>query len=259
MRAPLIVSMFLGLFLVSQVNAQDAAKTGEAAAPQKVDMKNIEQKYWQPSDQSYSVVQSRTYAKEKKFGVSLQTGPLLMDDWSTGFTFDTAISYYFSERWGVELQGTFYSLDDNDFVGEIASKGGAPDHGKAKSFIGAYARWVPFYSKMSFMGNKVIYFDMSFGLGAGLMSYEQQLTDGVPAPNSGRVTEAQSAPAVAFDISQTYFISPKLAFRADYKMRFFNEEIVAYNDKGGGVLKGDKLRDDLTTVTSLNFGLTYFF
>jgi outer membrane beta-barrel protein len=257
MKASLIISMILSLFLVAQVNAEEAAKSEESAAPQKVDMKNIEKKYWQPSDQSYTVVQSRTYAKEKKFGLSLQSGPVLMDQWSTGFVFDAALSYYFTERWGVELQGTVYSIDDNDLIGIIIDKGGLPDHGKASNFVGAFARWVPIYSKMSFMGNKVIYFDMSFGLGVGMMGYDQQLSDG----GTGRVTQSKSTPSIAFDISQAYFISPKLALRVDYKMRFYNEEIVNYNTKGGAPseAKGAKIRDDLSNATSLNMGITYFF
>lgn len=258
MKATLIVNMILALFLTATQTwaADEKAEGSEEAAPQKVDMKNIENKYWQPSDQSYTVVQSRTYAKEKKIGVSLMPGLLMLDDWSTGFSLDAAVSYYFSERWGVELQGTFYSLDDNDFVDEIASKGGQPDHGKATNFMGVFARWVPFYSKMSFMGTKVVYFDMSLGLGAGLLSYEQQLTDGT---TSGRDTKSASSPSVAFDVSQTYFINPKLALRVDYKMKFYNEEVLAYNTKPGGINKGDKLRDDFSNVTTLNLGLTYLF
>lgn len=264
MKASMIVSVILGLFLAVQVNAQEAPKKEEAAAktkeeaPQKVDMNNIEKKYWQPSDQSYSVVQSRTYAKEKKFGVSLLGGPILMDSWSTGFNFEVAASYYFTERWGVEVQGSFYSTDDSDTTKKIFEMNGSPDFGRVTSFMGVMARWVPFYSKMSFMGSKVVYFDMSFGLGAGLIGYEQQLST---VGGGGRTNESASAPAVAFDVSQTYFINPKFAFRVDYKMRFFNEEILAYNAGNHGGTTGDvlKLRDEFNNISSLNLGVTYYF
>ncbi len=264
MKATMIISTILTMFLAFQANAQDkkesealATEAPAAAAPKKVDMKNIEDKYWQPSDQSYSVVQSRTYAKEKKIGVSLLGGPVLMDAWSSGFNLDVAVSYYFTERWGVELQGAVYSLDDNDATKNIFELSGAPDFGRVTSFYGAVARWVPFYSKMSFMGTKVVYFDMSFGLGLGLVSYDQQRQ--VSTVDSTRTEVSQTAPAVQFDVSQTYFITPKLAFRVDYKMRFFNEEIVAFNTKGTGEQIGEKLRDELTDISSLNLGVTYYF
>lgn len=252
MKAAVIVSMMLNLFIGAAAFAQEEPK---AAAPQKVDTKNIEAKYWQPSDESYSVVQSRTYAKAKKFGVSLMTGPVLMDSWSSGFNFDAALSYYFTERWGVELQGSFYSTDDNETVEKIFDLGGAPDYGRVTSFYGVMARWVPFYSKMSFMGTKVVYFDMSFGLGAGLIGYDQIVEGSAPGTQA---TETASSPSVAFDISQTYFINPKLAVRVDYKMRFFNEEILSYNVKDG-YQKGEKIRDEFNNISSLNFGLTYYF
>ncbi len=257
MKAAVIVSMILNLFIgLSMGTSAFAQDEPKAAAPQKVDTKNIEAKYWQPSDESYSVVQTRTYAKAKKFGVSLQTGPILMDSWSEGFSFEAAASYYFTERWGVELQAGVYSTDDNDSVDAIFALGGVPDFGRVTSFYGAMARWVPFYSKMSFMGTKVVYFDMSFGLGAGLISYEQQRQ--VSTSDTTRTEVSQTAPAIQFDISQTYFINPKLAFRVDYKMRFFNEEVIAYNTKPG-VAIGEKIEDKVTNASSLNLGVTYYF
>lgn len=257
MKATKILSAILTLFIAFQASAQEE---GAAEAPKKVDMQDIEKKYWQPSDQSYSVVQSRTYAKEKKIGLSVLGGPILMDSWSTGFNFDVALSYYFTERWGVEIQGSIYSTDDSDTTKEIFTMGGSPDFGRVTSFYGAMARWVPFYSKMSFMGTKVVYFDMSLGLGAGLINYDQMLYGSGGGGNPVvAATESASSPAIAFDISQTYFINPKLAVRVDYKMRFFNEEILAFNNKGTGEVRGDKLRDEFNSISSLNFGVTYYF
>ena len=260
MKAALIVSAIFTLFVGLQANAQDDAKE---EAPKKVDMKNIEAKYWQPSDQSYSVVQSRTFAKEKKFGISAMAGTILADDYATGFNFDLALSYHFTERWGVEVQYSSYALDDNDVTKEIGRLGGSPDFGRVDSFYGVMGRWVPFYSKMSFMGTKVVYFDMSFGFGVGMLSYDQFTENqAVSGDNTNRrkiVAGSVNAPSVAFDVSQTFFINPKFAIRADYKMRFFNEEILAFNDKGTGENKGDVLREDFSSISSLNLGITYYF
>lgn len=259
MKATLIFSTILTLFLGLQANAQDDTKE-KAEAPKKVDMKNIEAKYWQPSDQSYSVVQSRTFAKEKKFGASLMAGTILADDYATGFNFDLALSYHFTERWGVEVQYSSYALDDNDVTENIFGLNGSPDFGRVQSFYGVMARWVPFYSKMSFMGTKVVYFDMSLGLGVGMISYDQYIENGLAGPARDKtVAETVNAPSIAFDISQTFFINPKFAIRADYKMRFFNEEILAFNTKVTGEQRGDKLRDEFSNISSLNLGITYYF
>jgi outer membrane beta-barrel protein len=264
MKAALIFSAIFTVFVGLQANAQDDGGDSSAEkAPKKVDMKNIEAKYWQPSDQSYSVVQSRTFAKEKKFGVSLMAGTILADDYATGLNFDIALSYHFTERWGVEVQYSSYALDDNDVTENIFGLNGSPDFGRVQSFYGVMARWVPFYSKMSFMGTKVVYFDMSIGLGVGMISYDQFVENGgTTGPGGTRdkeVAETVNAPSIAFDISQTFFINPKFAIRADYKMRFFNEEILAFNDKVGDVDRGDKLRDEFSNISSLNLGITYYF
>jgi outer membrane beta-barrel protein len=264
MKAAFIFSAIFTVFVGLQANAQDDGGDSSAEkAPEKVDMKNIEAKYWQPSDQSYSVVQSRTFAKEKKFGVSLLAGTVLADDYATGFNFELALSYHFTERWGVELQYSSYALEDNDITKDIAELGGSPDFGRVESFYGIMGRWVPFYSKMSFMGTKVVYFDMSVGLGLGMLTYDQFTENqDISVDNSNRrkvVVDTINTPAIAFDISQTYFINPKFAIRADYKMRFFSEEVLSFNGKSGGPAKGDVLRDDFSSISSLNLGVTYYF
>ena len=112
--------------------------------------------------------------------------------------------------------------------------------------MGVSGRWVPFYSKMSFLGQGIVYFDMSFGASLGLIQYEQELISG---------KEDMNSVAVGFDISQTYYITPSLSIRADYAMKFFNEEIVKYNPASAGPDPGDKL----SSYTIFNLGLTYLF
>src|SRR5690349_4425346 len=68
---------------------KDAGKPGAPAAPgtaakpddksDKLDISDLEQKYWAPKDTDFSVVQNRTYTKAGKLGVSLMTGPIIND------------------------------------------------------------------------------------------------------------------------------------------------------------------------------------
>lgn len=243
----IILAMSVSFTAYAQEDAaEDAAAAEESSAPEKVDMKDLEKKYWAPSDQGYTVVQDRTYSKSKKFGVSLLGGPVLMYDFHDGFNFGLAASYHFNERWGVEASFMSYSVDQSETVDQVEDLGGTLDRGKVKMYYGISGRWVPFYSKMSFLGSKIVYFDMSFGLNLGMMQYEQQTISG---------SESQSGVAFGFDISQTYFITPKFAFRVDYAMKFFNEEVVKFNPASPGADPGSKLSD----VSSLNVGLTYYF
>lgn len=255
----LLLSLSLGMTAYAQ--DEDAA---ESSAPEKVDMQDLEKKHWAPSDQGYTVVQDRTYSKDKKIGLTLFGGPILMYDWYEGFSFGASVSYHFNERWGIEGQFLGFSLSETGAVEEVNKLGGAINRGQVNGYVGVTGRWVPFYSKMSFMGQKIVYFDMSFGASLGMVQYEQQqcVLDGAGAacenfgagvgfrPGGG---DKKTAIAAGFDISQTYFITPKLAFRVDYAMKFFNEEVVPFNPASG------TNEDKLSNFTTLNLGLTYLF
>lgn len=243
--AALLFILSLGVTSYAQDEASAEAAAAESSAPEKVDTEDLEKKYWAPSDQGYTVVQDRTYSKAGRFGVTLFAGPVLMYDWFDGFNFGVSASYHFNERWGLEAQFQTFSLDVNDAVVEVDTLGGAINRGKISNYFGVIGRWVPFYSKMSFLGQSIVYFDMSFGASLGMVQYEQEIVSG---------NEDVTSVAVGFDISQTYYITPSLSIRADYAMKFFNEEIVNYNPAFPGEEK-----DKLSSFTTFNLGLTYLF
>src|SRR4051794_14929352 len=63
------------------------AKGGAPAAnadDKKVDISDLENKYWAPKDTDFSVVQNRTYSKDHKFIASLQYGIPINDSHSDG-------------------------------------------------------------------------------------------------------------------------------------------------------------------------------
>ena len=81
-----LLAMVLCLGLGVQANAQSdqykrakpkaskkaAGKSSKKATKtDKVDISDLEQKYWAPKDTDFSVVQNRTYTKEKRFTFSL--------------------------------------------------------------------------------------------------------------------------------------------------------------------------------------------
>lgn len=253
----LLLILSLGVSSYAQDDAE-AADSAEAAAPEKVDMQDLEKKYWAPSDQGYTVVQDRTYTKAGRFGVSLLAGPVIMYDWYDGFNFGLAGSYHFNERWGIEAQFQMFSLDANDAVVQIDNLAGAINRGEIKNYFGVTGRWVPFYSKMSFMGQSIIYFDMSLGASIGMIQYTQE-----QCMKSGGICVSPVKPgggddmttvAIGFDVSQTYYITPSLALRVDYAMKFFNEEIVNFNPAFPG-----EEEDKMSSYTTFNLGLTYLF
>src|ERR1700731_3336923 len=51
----------------------------------KVDISDLENKYWAPKDTDFSVVQNRTYTKAHRFALSALIGPIVNDPYSTGY------------------------------------------------------------------------------------------------------------------------------------------------------------------------------
>lgn len=232
-----------------------AVKKTRKASPKKVDVQNLEKRYWAPKDTKFKVVQNRTYTKTKKLSLTLMPSLMLNEEYSKGFGMDLAVGYYFNDRWGVELEYQTMSLDDNDLQSEVIALGGFANHGKTTSYMGVTGRWMPFYAKMSFMGTRIVYFDLSLGVSAGIMNYEQQFDAANATVRSALAGQSldQSAFAVGFDISQSFYMSKKLLLRVDYKHRFYTQDLIIGGTLAPGASAGDRAEDSI----SLNLGVTY--
>jgi outer membrane beta-barrel protein len=231
------------------VDAKGAPTDGAAPAQgndldKKVDITDLEQKYWVPKDTEFHVVQNRTYTKEHRFAFTLATGPLINDQYSKAYVYGFTGNYYFSERLGAEL--TYMSFDTKhnrmteEFVGVF---GVMPDHNKENNYIGAAVNWVPIYAKLALLDKQIIYFDMSFSAGLGVTTYEHQMTN-LPSSKS-------QAPTFAFDVAQHYFLGKHWALRLDLRNHFFNWDVK--RSRTGEV-------DRSTPITSNTFllGFTYY-
>ncbi len=231
------------------------AQSEKKESPKKVDVQNLEKRYWAPKDKKFKVVQNRTYTKTKKVSFTVMPSLMLNEEYSKGFGMDLAVGYYFNDRWGLELEYQTMSLDDNDLQSEVIALGGFANHGKTTSYMGASVRWMPFYAKMSFLGSRIVYFDLSLGLTAGLMNYDQQFDESnatVVSTLGGRDL-SQSATAFGFDISQSFYMSKKLLLRVDYKHRFYSQDLIVGGTASPGSSAGSRSEDSI----SLNLGLTY--
>ncbi len=225
-----------------------ADEPGSENKSDRLDVTDIERKYWAAKDTDFSVVQNRTYSKAGRFALSAAYGVMVNDPYSEAINLSGTMNYYFSERMGLEINYTQSNPNNNKSVESYKTLDGAvfPSHGKVMSFYGAYLNWVPFYAKMSVLNSKIIYFDMAFSPGVGMTQYEAQILSG---------PVKKSSPTLAFDVSQHFFISKNLAFRVDYKNRWFQEEIYF----GSGVAMGQKVKTEMTQTSSLLFGATVFF
>lgn len=243
------------------VKAAPVAAPAAAAAPtpvvpvapagkgDQVDISDIENKYWAPKDTDFNVVQNRTYTKEKRLAISAQYGPVINDTFNEGNAGSLGLNYFFTERWGLQLNYTMFSMKNSDATNGFIAQGGSPNYGTPSNMYDLGINWIPFYAKMSVMGKKIIYFDMAFTPTVGMMNYEARTDQG----NSDK-----SSLTYGFDVTQYFFIHKNFAVRVDLKQRWYKEEIVLFHGPGN-VGTGGKVKDKNSDNTTLLIGGAVFF
>lgn len=258
MKTLTLTLMLLGSSLAyAQTTAPAAAP--KAAAPansgsDKLDIKKLEQKYWSAKDDDFAVVQNRRYTKAGRFFLSANGGVPFNDPFSSGNIYGGTFGYFFNERWGIDVDYKSGNLHDNDATSQFINQYGTyPDHNVFKSSMIASVTLVPFYAKMSFMDNSIIYFDMGFSLGAGTLAYVIKQKEGDLNENS----------AVAkLSVFQQIFFTEHFALRADLSNTWANEKRMKYYTPGDAQhgYSGDRdLGTKMTNDTSLLLGVTYWF
>lgn len=227
------------------------AKAGKAAPKakktDKVDISDLEQKYWAPKDTDFSVVQNRTYSKGGKYSFSAMMGPNINDPFNGGYNYGFKGNYYFSERYGLELTYIDSDLKDSDATKAFKKFAGGsvrPDFNREDTYIGLGFNWVPFYAKVSLLGKKIIYFDMQITPHVGMSTYEQQSD----ASNNRNI---ESGFSYGIDITQYFFLHQNFALRFDLHNRWYDHEVLAY--QGGAVQRSEQQH-----TSQFLFGLTYF-
>lgn len=214
----------------------------------KVDISDLENKYWAPKDTDFSVVQNRTYAKDGRFFITAQYGVPVNDPYSEGSLYGGTFNYFFSERYGVQANCLTASLKNNDSTNDLVNYGSGvqPNHNKLSGYCGVGFNWVPFYAKMSFLGKKILYFDMAFTPHIGMTEYEKQI-EGANAK--------EKSFTYGIDLTQFFFFTNYFAIRLDLKNQWHPEEIVEFR----GVNKGKKVNDKQIHDTLFLIGATFFF
>ena len=229
--------------------APSASAPQSSPAPEssdKLDVSDLEKKYWSAKDTDFSVVQNRAYTKANRWALAVMYGPVINDSYSDGFSYNLSLQYFLNERSGIEFQYLKNSTKDNNAVNVFNNDYGTrPDFDRTTSYYGLNYNWVPIYAKMSLMNTKILYFDMAFSPGIGFTQYEQQRN------NASSI--AKSAPTLSLNITQHFFLSNNLAIRGEFQNRWFNEDVISYRAPYSSI------RTEFSHDTNLVFGIDYFF
>lgn len=230
---------------------QAASGTEAAKKDDKVDISDLENKYWAPKDTDFSVVQNRTYTKENRWFLTGHFGRPINDQWSVGNAYGGSVNYFWSERMGVQATYLKAGMSNNsaaDFIATHYGSGIYADHNRLDRYWGVGFDFVPFYAKMSFWGKKIIYFDMAFTPTIGMTTYDQQIESG---------NRSKDSFTYGLDVTQYFFFTNHFAIRLDLKNQWHNEEIAKYHTTGS-TLTGQKVTDQTAQDTLFLLGFTFF-
>ncbi len=243
--------------------ADTAASTGSKGSD-KMDLKKLEDKYWASKDDDYGVIQNRTFSKTGKFYLSAVYGPLINDPYAKARAAGGMVGYYLNEDFGIELSYLSYSSSKNETVSayeglQNPSFAVSPNYNLLKNNKALSITYTPFYAKMAFMNKAIMYFDMGFTLGAGLVDYEQQkVSKDSNGSNKIQSNEIVSAPHVEFGIMQQLFLSQYFAFRLDIKNTFYNQKIKQSEILNTAPESSRTETSKNVNDTTITFGLTLF-
>jgi outer membrane beta-barrel protein len=154
------------------------------------------------------VVQNRAFSKANKWSLGVQGGLIFNDPFLDNRAVGLAVGYHFSEFVGIELLGLRVFSSKSSANNKLEEGGKRANTNPPSSFIGAEGLFSFMYGKLSLFGKKIIYYDMHFIGGMGVMS-----------------TETGKNPSVVVGLGQRFYIGKATSLRVDYRMIGYSETI----------------------------------
>ncbi len=147
-----------------------------------------------------AVIQRRYLPRTGRFEIFPNFGLIVNDAFFQNFVAGGRFAYGLSERWAIEVTGSFISRSEKDATKDLEEvQVTTTSLVVPKSYVGADIRWSPIYGKTAFFSDSIVPFDMYFSLGGGSISTNQD----------------DSPFAFHFGTGQSYAISKSWAFRWD--------------------------------------------
>jgi outer membrane beta-barrel protein len=148
-----------------------------------------------------SVIQRKFLPKTERFQLFGGAASIMNDPWFTTMGFNAKIGYFFTEQWGVELEGLFLGSSKRDNINQLQNNLNVNTSSiiTIKGYYGASVVWSPIYGKMGMFGKKIVPFDMFFDVGGG----------------TSQVSNGTGGTTLHFGTGQIFSISKSLGFRWD--------------------------------------------
>jgi outer membrane beta-barrel protein len=232
------------------IDGADLVAATDPQASDKINVDNLEKKYWSSKDDNFTVVQNRTFTKIDKYFLSLQTGKLINDGFSEGTPSGVSMGYFWNERWGIEYDYQKFAAKDNQVTNGFNQNFGVyPNFNRTMATHSLGVVFVPVYAKVSLFEQKILYLDLALGLNVGAADY-------VIETDKGQI--AKSAPLFGVDVTQHWFLSKNFALRFDIRNKWSSQEQLKYQISSNASEDSRPLGRTQILDTTWQFGFTYF-
>lgn len=211
----LLLFLFSGAVLAEEVHVPSNAPAPAAPAqnaPQgaeEVRVDQIKRKYWAGGDSAQvGVVQNRAYSKAGKFSLGINGGIVFADPFLSTKILGGTFGYNFSEYLALELIGWKLFANGSSALETLRDQGKDANTNLQKAYYGTEVLWSVMYGKLSFIGRKIIYYDLHLTAGGGMID-----------------TETGKYPAGTLGIGQRFYLSQSFSLRLDYRSLIYQEHI----------------------------------
>jgi outer membrane beta-barrel protein len=238
----IVLSCFLTVSLVWAEEKPQLAPALTVDKPEEVDISDLENQYWRPSDDELEVVQNKKYQKAGRFEFSVFYGIYQGGGYLNSRSHGLSAVYNFSERWATELFAMKINNQDSDFLHAVkAQYGFTPDFNAEKSQYGILVVWTPIYAKFALLGSQISHFDTYI------------------APGVGLTQTAQYNFTKQLAIGEKFFITEHLILRLEWLMSFYTDRVNTPQGSTSTANGGPGYVNQSITRHNLLFGLGWLF
>ncbi len=163
-----------------------------------------------------AMIQKRYLPRTGRFEAYIAAATILNDAFFTTIGGDGRLAYYFTERYGVELQAMkMFSSDRRTTKDLRESSVATTSFVQPTSYFGLDFKWSPVYGKMTYRNRRIIHFDMYFSAGGGSTSHSQG-----------------SSPTVHVGTGQNFALTKSMTFRWDFSLNMYSATSTVGTSRG---------------------------
>lgn len=154
-----------------------------------------------------SVLQKRYLPRTGRF--QLYAGPMmtLNDPWFNVLGGSFKFGYNLTESLGLEANYSFMSTDKTMALKELSQENNIQTQSfvSTKSYYSLGVNWTPIYGKMTWLNEKIVYYDTYFGVGFGGTEIQNGDVQDTLSLNLGQIFSISKAYAFRWDLTWNFF------------------------------------------------------